>query len=368
MSKKFLFLTVALLAALLLSGCAGGAARGTTWPGLASTADTAFLADGSFVYAVSLKDGTQLWRYPEKGSSKLLFYSTPVITPDGLVIVGSAGNDHTLVAINPTDVNAETKAPAEAWKFTGAKDHWVAAPLIIENRLFAPNSDGNLYVFDLNDGQSNKQPVKVVELAGRLWAQPVTDGKLIFVNSLDHSVFAIDKDSYKVVWHQDLGGAIAGSPVLAGDGSLYVGSFSAQLEKFDPASGNHQSVEKTTGWVWGTPSMVENNLYFGDLSGNFYSFDITTGKYNWTPVKPDGPITASPLAFNDVFLVATESGAVYEVNQNGQSKLWSQPGGKIYTTPVLAGDLVLVSPLGADAYLYAYDSNGHQAWAFKPQN
>jgi hypothetical protein len=30
--------------------------------------------------------------------------------------------------------------------------------------------------------------------------------------------------------------------------------------------------------------------------------------------------------------------------------------------------LVLVSPLGAESYLYAYDLNGHQVWAFKPQN
>jgi outer membrane protein assembly factor BamB len=107
-------------------------------------------------------------------------------------------------------------------------------------------------------------------------------------------------------------------------------------------------------------------LYFGDLEGNFYSYNIEEGKYNWTPVQPDGPITTSPLMVNDVFLVATESGAIYQIDKDGQSKLWSQPGGKIYTTPVIAGDLILVSPLGAENYLYAYDLNGHQAWTFKP--
>lgn len=368
MSKKFVFLTIALLAAVLLSGCSSGAVRGTTWPGLTANNDTVFLADGSFVYAVSLKDGKELWHYPGSRSSKILFYSTPVVTPDGLVIVGSAGNDRRLVALNPNDLDPKTGSPVEKWIFTGAQDHWVASPLVVDNRLFAPNADGNLYVFDLSDGQSNKQPIKVVELAGRLWGQPVTDGKLIYVNSLDHSVFAVDPNSYKVIWHEDLAGAIPNAPVLAADGNLYVGSFAPQLEKFDPATGKHQSLEKTSAWVWGTPILVEDNLYFGDLSGNFYSFNTQTGKYNWTPVKPDGPITASPLAVNDVILVATESGAVYEVDKDGHSKLWSQPGGKIYTTPIMAGDLVLVSPLGAESYLYAYDLNGRQAWAFKPEN
>ena len=368
MSKKFVFLTVALLAVILLSGCATGAVRGTTWPGLAASNDAAILADGSLVYAVSLKDGKELWHYPDKGNSKLLFYATPFVTTDGIVIVGSAGNDHKLVALNPTDINPETKSPVEAWTFTGAKDHWVATPLEIDNHLFAPNADGNLYVFDLSDGQTNKQPIKVIELAGRLWGQPATDGKLVFVNSLDHSVFAIDKDTYEIVWHKDIGGAIPNSPVLAADGNLYVGSFASKLEKFNPATGDHESVEKTDAWVWGTPTLVESNLYFGDLSGNFYSYNIEDGKYNWTPVKPDGPITASPLVLNDVFLVATESGTIYEVDQDGHSKQWSQPGGKIYTTPVITGDLVLVSPLGAEAYLYAFDLNGHQVWAFKPEN
>ena len=368
MSKKFVFLTIALLVAVLLSGCSGGAVHGTTWPGLAANNDTVFLADGSFVYAISLKDGKELWRYPGSRSSQILFYSTPVVTPDGLVIVGSAGNDRRLVALNPNDLDPETGSPVEKWIFTGAQDHWVASPLVVDNRLFAPNADGTLYVFDLSDGQSNKQPIQVIELAGRLWGQPVSDGTLVYVNSLDHSVFAIDPNSYKIVWHEDLTGAIPNAPVLAADGNLYVGSFASQLEKFDSATGKHQSLETTSGWVWGTPILVEDNLYFGDLSGNFYSFNTQTGKYNWTPIKPDGPITASPLALNDVILVATESGAVYEVDKDGHSKLWSQPGGKIYTAPIMAGDLVLVSPLGAESYLYAYDLNGRQAWAFKPEN
>jgi len=148
-------------------------------------------------------------------------------------------------------------------------------------------------------------------------------------------------------------------------------------------------VQKTNDWVWGTPSLIDNNLYFGDISGNLYSYNLETGKYNWNPItlKPDNwapnstktpdeskatAITASPLAVNDFVLVATESGAIYKVGQDGNHELWGgqqqQPGGKIYTTPVLAGDLVLVAPMTADAYLYAYDLNGTQKWAYKPAN
>ncbi len=365
MRKKLLFISMILLGAVLLSACTGGAVRGSSWPGLTAHGDVAYLADGPLVYAVNLKDGKELWHYPEKGGSKQVFYSTPVVTPDGLVIVGSAGTDHSLIAINPNDISPETKSPVEAWTFTGAKDHWVAAPLIIDNLLFAPNSDGNLYVLDLSDGNSTKQAVKTVQLSGRLWAQPVTDGKRVFVTSLDHSVFGIDLQTYEY-WHEDLAGAIPGSPAIGSDGMLYIGSLAGQLEKFDPATGDHQSALDAKNWIWSTPVVNGDALYFGDLEGNFYSLNASTGGLNWAPLQPDGPITASPLVLGDNILLAAESGSIFEINKDGQSKLWSQPGGSIYTTPVLAGDLILVAPLGADNYLYAFGQDGHQAWVFTP--
>jgi outer membrane protein assembly factor BamB len=385
MSNKILFLAAALLAVVLLSGCAGGSVRGNTWPGLSASSDVAYLADGPFVYAINVKDGTELWRYPDQRSNKLLFYTTPYVTSDGLVIVGSSGSDASLLALKP---NGNT-TPTVAWSYNGTIYHWVAAPLQIDNRLFAPNSDGSLYVFDLSDGQTDKQPIKVIELSTDLWAQPVSDGKNLYISALDHSLIALDTDTYQTVWHEELGSALTSPPILASDGNLYVGSFDSNLEKFNPATGNHEPVQKTTDWVWGTPSEVDNNLYFGDLSGNLYSYNIEAGKNNWdvTTIPPDGwnptdnktadeskltAITASPLVVNNMLLVATESGAIYQVDQEGKHELWGgqgqQPGGKIYTTPVLAGDLVLVSPMNADAFLYAYDLNGNRKWTFRPAN
>lgn len=381
MSKKFLFLTAALLAVILISGCTGGSVRGNTWPGLTATNDVVYLADGPFVYAINIKDGTELWRYPAQRDNKLLFYTTPYVSPDGTIIVGSSGSNASLLGLTPNG--------KEAWSYTGTIYHWVAAPLQIDNRLYAPNSDGDLYVFDLSDGQTEKEPIEVIDLADDLWSQPVTDGEKLYISSLDHSMIALDKDTYQVVWEEDLGSAITSPPILASDGNLYVGTFGSNLEMFDPATGSHEPVQETTDWVWGTPSEVDNNLYFGDLSGNLYSYSTEAGTSNWdvTTIPPDGwnpagnetadesrltAITASPLLVNDALLVATESGAIYQVNQEGQYELWGnkeqQPGGKIYTTPVLAGDLVLVSPMNSGAFLYAYDLDGKQEWSFTPAN
>ncbi len=52
--------------------------------------------------------------------------------------------------------------------------------------------------------------------------------------------------------------------------------------------------------------------------------------------------------------VATESGFLYAYKADG-STLWPPVniGGKIYTTPVLAGDRLVVAPMGAQYWLYA---------------
>jgi len=371
MRKKLLFISMVLLGTVLLSACSGSAIRGSSWPGLAADGDVAYLASGSFVYAVNVKDGKELWRYPESaGGTKLIFYAAPVVTDDGLVIVGSAGTEHNLIAINPADIDPATNTPLEAWTFADAKDHWVASPLVVGNKLFAPNSDGNLYVLDLSDGRSQKQAVKTVELGGRLWAQPVTDGKHILITSLDHSVYAVDTETYDVVWHEDIDGAIAGSPIIGADGMLYIGSLASQLEQFDPETGQHKAVFTAKNWIWGTPVVDGDALYFGDVVGNFYSFNTSTQKLDWS-IQPDGSITASPLVLSDYILVATEtgktsesSGTIFAISRAGDI-LWSEEvGGTIYTTPVVSNDLILVSPLGADGSLYAYDMDGRgNSWS-----
>jgi outer membrane protein assembly factor BamB len=368
MRKKFVFIVMVLLGAFLLSACVGGAVRGTTWAGLAADETTAYLADGPFIHAVNLDSGREVWRFPEKSDSKLLFYAPPAVTDDGLVIVGSAGGNHTMFALNPADINTNNgiHTPVPAWTFAEAKGAWVAAPLIVDNLVFAPNSDGNLYVLDMSDGRSAKQAMRIIELDGRLWAQPVTDGERIFVTSLDHSIYAIDLRTYEILWHVDVSGAIPGSPAIGPDGMLYVGSLASRLERFDPVTGEHQSVFTAEYWIWSTPSLNEDTLYFGDLRGNFYSFNTTSGALNWSPIQPDGPITASALVQNGHLLLATESGNIYAIGKDGKTLWYEMVGGKIYTTPVVAGDLILVAPMETDFYLAALDSNGRRVWTFSP--
>ena len=56
MRKKILFVTIMLLATVLLSGCVGS----TTWPGLSATGEVVYLANTSAVSAIDVTSGKEL--------------------------------------------------------------------------------------------------------------------------------------------------------------------------------------------------------------------------------------------------------------------------------------------------------------------
>ena len=351
--NRFLLPAFIALAAAALSAC--GTPPVNNWPGLSADAEKAYVAGGTFVYAVNLGDGNEAWRYPDEANNKHQFFAAPTLTPDGQLLVGSAGTEHVFLSLDPA-----TGKETWATPFTGAKGTWEAPPLVFNDLIYAPNSDGFLYILAL-DGSL----IDSVELGGALWSRPVSDGTLIYVASLDHRLHVIDPATYEIVQNVDLGGAIPGGPTANADG-VYVGSFTGKME-FVSANGGQQTLAEAQDWIWGAPALDGGTLYFADLNGRVYSLDLTSGRQNWGEVQPDGPIAASPLVMDDHIIVAVESGSVLALDRNGKSVWERELGGKIYTSPVASGELILVAPYQADFLFAALDIDGKLAWNFTPE-
>ncbi len=358
--KRLTLISLVLLGAILLSACSGSSAIGASWPGLTADTNNAYLAAGQFVYAVRLSDGTKVWQYPDKGGGQV-FDSNPVLTPDGQLLVGSSGNDHSLTSLDPATGQAKWPVP-----FTGAADRWIAPPLAVNDTVYAPNNDGSLYALKLTTGEK----LWSLPISHSLWSAPVSDGKLIYLTSLDHFLYAIDPQAQKIIWKTDLGGPAPGSPVLSADGTtLYIGSFASEIFAVNTADGTIRWTSKTNDWIWGGPVLNADTLYAADINGQIYSLGVADGKNTWPMVEPDGAMTASLLLRTDGVVAATESGSLYALDHNG-TKLWNATlieagkSGNIYTTPVASGDLILVAPYGADFLLAAVNKDGGLVWKF----
>lgn len=354
--KTALFLLL-LLPAFLLSSCTGQVLTTSSWAGITVDGDVAYLAYNQHLYVVNLADGIEAQKYPEKANGRN-FFAAPSLTPDGQLIVGDY--THTLYSL-------DAQSLAEKWKFDQADKRYIANSLVTEDTIFAPSADGQLYALDLAGRPLWPAPFKI---EGEFWSQPVSDPQCgcIYISSMNHFLYAVNAESGTLLWKQDLEASVVSAPTYSADGKLYIGSFASKLFTLDAKSGEILNTFPTEGWVWGSPTLVDERLYFGDLKGNLYVLNTQDGT-QVNKFTADGGITGAPLVMEDKLYFTTEVGSLYALDLDGKP-VWNQPsntGGKLYGTPVPAGDLILVAQVGTKTPLLAYDASGVQKWAFTPK-
>jgi len=352
--KQTLFiLTLIILGVLGLSACSG-AVQSSSWPGVTVSDDVIFLTYNQHVYAVNPENGTEVRRFPTEPIRGATFYA-PVAEDGNSFFVG--GYNKILYA---------TENGVQTWTFDQAKNPYISGAVINDGLVYAPNADGNLYVLNETGNQ-----VWTFEANHANWAAPLFDGDALYLASMDHHIYSLDKQTGEVIWESDdLGGALVDTPTQGDNGMLFVGTFGKEVLSLDQQSGEVINRFSTGNWVWSSPLLYEGRLYFGDLDGNFYAIDAETFQQVWS-IQPETEtkrqILGKPLAFNGKIYFGSETGNLFTVDpENGALLNTRTIGGKILAGPVADGELILVAPNGLDTPLIALDENGSQRWAFTP--
>src|SRR5258706_3064665 len=375
--NRFFFFAFAALLSVLLSAC-GGAPPAANWPGMTSDGKNVYITDVQFVYTVQVSDGKPVtvivpgsdgtpkpMRFPAEGDANLSFYAAPALTADGQMILGNGlagtadAGPRLLYSVDPV-------TDTQKWTFAESKGIWLGSAAVSADSIFAASGNGKVYALDLN----GKKRWEAAVSQHALWSAPVTDGKQVFVSTLDHEIIALDAQTGEQYWKAGLDTSIIASPVVAADGMLYVGTLSGSLYALKTADGSKVWQTALDGNIWSTPVVDGDALYIGTskgAAGKLYALKTADGQTVWTHDEA-GSIIASPLVLPDQIIYVTEAGHIQSLNKNGTSK-WLAPeiqGAKIYTAPILSGDFIIIAPMQAQFILAAYDQNGVQKWTFAP--
>jgi outer membrane protein assembly factor BamB len=361
-SKKILLIsTILILVSLFLSACSGAVTASTSWHGVTADDTLAYLAAGTQVYGVDLSTGAQKWKFPADKPNPKGFYATPVFADDNSQLL-IPGYDGSLNSVNPTN-------GALIWKFSGSAYKLIASPLVLDNIIYQPSTDGIVYALDLQGNMVRSFDIS----SDALWAQPATAAgcSCIYISAMDHSVYAINLTSGEQIWKtDDLGGSVIGRPAVGTDGTLYVGTFGSEMVALDGTNGSVLWRFSTEDKVWGGPALDNNVLYFGDLSGYLYAVNAGDGTQVWRN-QPNKAIVEAPLVSGDTLYLTTETPSLFTISTAGEIVNTTVVGGDyIYTTPVIAGDKILVTPVNYDKNLLVALSlespNAPAKWLFVP--
>lgn len=354
-SRFLIILTFFILGSFLLSACAGGSVV-NTWPGLAASQDTVYLAQAGKIYTITASNGTPACSFPEKPVNSVSFYAAPAIT-DNLVVAGSYG--HMLYGLSK-DCPNEKKVMNQQWVFDKGTGNYVATPLVVKDTVLAPASDDKLYAVSATDGRL----LWSYKTKNSLWATPASDGQVVYQPGLDHNLYALNLADGGLVWKNDLGSALLSAPLLTQDGVLYLSTMEGDVVAVKAADGSMIWKTSTGARLWATPVLHEDTLYVGNAGGNVFAILAKDGKISWQK-DLGSPIIAGGAILPDGVVFPTEGGAVVALAFDGQKELWRQTiNGKLYSTPVVAGQTLTVGVIEGDNLAQAYNVNGQVSWPF----
>ena len=167
-----------------------------------STVLIAVSEDGN-LYAYSAATGEELPWSPFRTDGKI--WSTPSVQ-NSIAYFGS--QNHSVYAVDLRD-------GSQLWRYrTGGAI--VGKPLLFSGKVFIGSFDRKLYALDADDGELEWE----FESSNWFWAGPVTDGETVFAPSMDGYVYALDPDNppsgenKEALWRHNMEGPVVATPKI----------------------------------------------------------------------------------------------------------------------------------------------------------
>ncbi len=164
-------------------------------------------------------------------------------------------------------------------------------------------------------------------------------------------------------WATATNAAVQASPVVAADGTIFVGSTDGIFYALNPDGTVKWTNTDPLNFVVSTAAIgSDGTLYFGSNDNMIYAVNSVDGTTKWT-YTTGGAVTSSPtVAADGTIYVGSDDFSLYALNPDGTLKWHFDTLDKIDSSPALAADGTIY--IGSyDGFLYAVNPNGTQKWS-----
>jgi eukaryotic-like serine/threonine-protein kinase len=282
------------------------------------------------MYALEAATGKFIWKYPTDAG----IVSKPVVYENN-VFFGSEDHRLHVVLVRNGKVNWTyfTNGPVRS------------SPHIAEGHIFIGSDDGFLHAVNTITGRRAWQ----VEAGAPIRSTPWAGTESVYFGTEDGELFCVLFNGV-IKWRFKARRAITSSPVFS-QGLVYVGSMDATL----------YAIDAKTGWVtWrfrlgkasiSTPCVMENRIFTGAADGIIYCVEANTAKEVWR-FATQHQVTGSPLVYKDSLYCGSVDGYLYCLERSTGRLRWKfKTQGPITGTPVASDDVVYIG--STDHRLYA---------------
>jgi outer membrane protein assembly factor BamB len=329
-----------------------------------------FVSYDGCCYAVDVRSGKLQWKFRTQGERKVgakglwnmkpvteymndpfdFFLSSPAVdTINALVYFGSG--DGNLYALRTTD-------GGQQWKFpTGGIIH--TSPVLFQNTLYVGSWDRYLYAIDARTGTEKwkfetRADTAYGHLLEGIQASPLIFDNHLFFGARDGYFYALDAVTGQLTWKYSANNSWILTTAATANNTIYTGTSDTYLMLgLDAATGKERSRSAANGYVYSSPVITGNTIYFGDFTGQLLAVDLPSGKIIDRFETPGRRKNAGQVLnkgrLDFAYMTRGMDLADYTTTLTGMNRLYTL--GPILSKPMIGKNIIYFT--SADGYLYA---------------
>lgn len=160
-----------------------------------------------------------------------------------------------------------------------------------------------------------------VALSGSVKGAPLVLNSRVFAGTTSGDLYCLDGNTGKIIWQKNSGAEILASPVATNSGVI-VADGNGVVFHFD-FNGNELWRFQADESVYGKPTLdLEGNVLFGTTQGSFYSLSIDSGVLRWRAQAAGYSIETGPFIAGQSVYVSAWDQKVHALDTKTGAQLW----------------------------------------------